>query len=448
MELIKVVTPSERARLERRHDPEQLMRRAGVEIARRVSAKAVTLLAGTGNNGCYAYAAGLELMAKKVKVRAVAIEGALSPLNRKFRELFKKRGGKFTDAMEGTLLDGLQGEETPLIQQANQSGLPIIAIDIPSGEIVATETIALGLPKIGLFIGDGWEHVGKLSIADIGLDAEQARPVAYLPQPLPLPKILRTRHKYQTGYVVGFSGSKEFTGAPMMAGLAALRGGAGMVRIFHFDEIGPPPLELISSEWNEKAWKEALKKAKAVFVGPGLGSDERTEIWCQKQLKNIKVPLVVDADALLPNISYPKEAILTPHAGEAKRLLQAEPTWENISRFCARRKLIFILKGAPTFIFAPKMKPLIIARGDPGMAKAGSGDVLTGLIAAMLAQGCKPLAAAILGTTLHAMAGEIAAKRKTSYAMIATDLIKSLPAAFEQYQSKKRPIPSSKETEG
>ncbi len=463
MEGHKVVSAQEMARIEKGGDHERYMAEAGRKVAEAAMRyvewhqlpKQITLLVGKGNNGGDAYAAGIGLIDEGYQVHAYPLYDDVSPLNQKFRDRFRKKRGKFEAKIEGLIIDGLLGtgfkgkvekKMAAVIELANGSGLPIIAIDIPSGlngttgeagvAIRATETVALGMAKIGFFIHQGWNFVGKLRIADFGLPKEAvaaAEAIAYMPKQLELPPIARVRHKYQAGYVVGYGGSKVFPGAAKLTGLAALRSGAGIVRIYHLEEIGPAPLELILNKWDPKCWKEALKKAQAVFVGPGLGS---ANDWLKKHLKEIKQSCVIDADALQAGLTYPKDAILTPHRGEVLRLLglkQApgdEELFAKIMKFCSRKSLYVVLKGAPTFIFGPKHKPMIVPRGDPGMATAGTGDVLTGVIAALLAQKTPPYEAAILGVALHAIAGEMAVEEKTSYSLIASDLIEFMPAAF------------------
>lgn len=466
MQGYKIVTAEEMARIEQGGDHEKYVEEAGRKVAEYVIryvdkhdlAKKVTLLVGKGNNGADAYAAGICLIEEGFQVSACALYQEVSALNQKFSDQFRKKKGRFSDQLDGIIVDGLLGtgfkgkvekKMAALIKRTNDSGLPIIAVDIPSGlsatsgeiggcAIVANETIALGLPKIGFFIQQGWNYVGRLHIADFGLPLEAiaaADAVAYIPKKLELPKIQRVRHKYEAGYVLGYAGSKQFPGAAIMAGYAALKAGAGIVRVFHRDEIGQGPLELICNSWDEKAWKEEIKRAKAIFIGPGLGN---VKDWLKKELKEIQVPCVIDADALLNDISYPKGAVLTPHRGEALRLLALkhqpadEEFFAKVIRYCSRKGVYVVLKGAPTFIFGPKHKPIIVPRGDPGMATAGSGDVLTGMIASMLAQGLGPYEAAIVAVALHAISGEIAAEHLTSYCLIATDLIDFIPLAFQE----------------
>jgi len=469
MDFLKVVSVSEMTRIEglSRGSEEIFMGSAGREVARAVAeyveghglAKQVTLLAGKGNNGGDAYAAGIFLLDAGFHVHAYSLYDEGSSLNCLYRERFKKKGGQFVERLEGVLVDGLLGTgfrgeiETKLasfIAEINESGLPVISIDIPSGvngttgevlgiAVIADETVTLGLPKMGLFLRDGWNHVGNLRVADFGLPQESidaAEPLAYLPKHLDLPRIVRNRHKYQAGYVVGMGGSKEMPGSVKLAGLAALKAGAGIVRLFHLEEIGPVANELISVDWDAKEWKRGVEKAQAIFVGPGIGKSRKMRAWLKKYLKTIKQHCVIDADALLPGLSFPKKAVLTPHKGEVLRLLELseapgdEELFAKVILFCNRNDLVLVLKGAPTFVFAPHRGPVIIPYGDPGMATAGSGDVLTGVISALLAQGCSALQASVLGAALHGIAGEWAAREKTSYSITASDLIEFLPSAF------------------
>ena len=146
--------------------------------------------------------------------------------------------------------------------------------------------------------------------------------------------------------------------------------------------------------------------------------------------------MVIDADALFflaenPSWKLPRGSILTPHQGEMHRLLGEAPSWELCQAFAEEKQVTLVLKGAPTVIFHPGQLPLIITRGDPGMATAGSGDVLTGILAALVAQGLHPRCAAAVGVTLHGVSGEVAARELTSYCMTASDLIGYLPEAFK-----------------
>jgi len=465
---VPVVTSAEMARVEKLAiakgaSEEKFMAEAGRKVALATTEwierdhlpKRVVLLVGKGNNGGDAFAAGRSLLEAGMQVRAIVCypAGQCSPLNQKFRERFR---GKITTEVafqEGELiLDGLLGtgfrgglepELARVIAKANESENPILAIDLPSGldgtsgevgeiAIAAGETIALEFPKIGLFLREGWNHTGRLRVESFGLPAQFVpKEVGLIPRRLSLPKIIRCRHKYQAGYVVGLAGSSQFRGAPKLAGMAALRAGAGIVRIFHREEIGETPFELICQKWNAKEWQAELKRASSLFVGPGLG--KMGAVW-----KKSVLPTVIDADAIQPGIEYPKQSILTPHRGEALRLfgLKKEATEKDLMARCQKwadqHKRVLLLKGAPTFIFSADQSPVIIPFGDPGMATAGAGDVLTGILAALLAQKMGCWETAVLGATLHSLAGEKAAQDKSSYGLIAGDLVDHLPAVFRK----------------
>lgn len=479
---MKVVSAQEMIRIEQKAiqkgaDAEGFMRAVGKKGAQAILSflkkhhllERVDLLVGKGNNGGDAFAIGIELLKAGVQVKAWAFYPAekRSELNRKLGQEFEETGGQFASLQEkvsfaeasllvdGLLGTGFQGSVEPfmghLILKANDSGKPIFAIDLPSGlnattgevgsyVIHAFETIALGLPKLGFFLREGWNVVGRIRMVDFGLSEEaqeEAKPFAWIPSGshFSLPSVVRNRHKYEAGYVVGLSGSSLFPGAPQLAGLAALRAGAGIVRIFHADDRIEGPPELILQPWKEALWKEELQRAKALFIGPGLNPSFQKKL--PALLKQIQLPCVLDAEALIPEISsFPKETILTPHRKEALRLFQLkaetspEELIEKAKQFSEQKQVVIVLKGAPTWVFAPGKLPAIIPRGTPAMAKAGTGDVLTGVLAALLAQGMKGEEAALLGVTLHALAGEEAARDKTVYGVIASDLIKRLPSAF------------------
>jgi NAD(P)H-hydrate epimerase len=447
--------------------------------------KRVTLLVGKGNNGGDAYAAGAVLCKRGFKVIAFHIYSLerCGPLCKAMYERFRKSGGTvhhvrgeraFDFGSEGILLDGLvgtgfkgkaDGALALAIEEANRSDLPIIAIDIPSGldgntgevatvAIRATHTVFLGLPKAGFFLGEGWDHVGKLHYAFFGLGEKQiadARPVAFLyNEEFSLPPLKRTRHKYQAGYVLAVAGSRGMSGAALLASFAALKSGAGIVRLFHPSgmeaEWGGAPYELIRQGWDGKdlsVIKAQAVRAKAMLLGPGIGRTKEAKKMVSRLIKEIDLPMVIDADALFflaqdSSWSLPPNSVITPHRGEmdlllGKKLKGGETDYHALCQeFAERKKITLVLKGAPTFLFHPGAVPLVITAGDPGMATAGSGDVLTGMIAAMLAQGVPARAAAALAVYLHGCAGEAAAANLTSWCMTASDLIDFLPDAFSK----------------
>jgi hydroxyethylthiazole kinase-like uncharacterized protein yjeF len=501
LEGLKVVSAHEMAQIEAAAYAEgaseqDFMQRAGKAIAKIVEnfiedrdlPKTVTLFVGKGNNGGDAYAAGAELMECGFKATAMHLYPfeSCSSLCKRMYEKFCSRGGVVRHIHaeglvhfepEGVILDGLVGtgfkgkaerELALAIENANRSGLPILAIDIPSGlngttgdvetvAIQATETIFLGLPKSGFFLKGGWDHVGVLRDADFGLAQKyiaEAKAMGFLLNesalPQQFPPIKRTRHKYEAGYVLAIAGSSGMPGAALLCSYAALRSGAGMVRLFHpcgmEAELSGAPYELIRQGWNGKDLRlicNEAKRAKAMLIGPGIGREKQAKKMLQSILCNIDLPMVIDADALFflsgnPSWKLPKQSVLTPHRGEMDLLLskawtenkEDKPYPSLCQEYAERNNVTIVLKGAPTFIFHPGTAPLILTRGDPGMATAGSGDVLTGVIAALIAQGLSPRNAAAVGVHLHGVSGEAAAHALTSYCMTASDLIDFLPEAF------------------
>lgn len=493
---MKIVTAQEMARIEqlayaKGASEEAFMNQAGLGVAecvRQLIAKLhikpyISLLCGHGNNAGDAYVAGALLLEGGFPVQAFSLAplDQCSPLCQLQAKRFKEAGGLIHFLQEGSridfgpstlLVDGilgtgfkgeLKGLYKKMIEAANQASLPVVAVDIPSGingttgdceeAIHASCTLALGLPKKGCFLGKAWNFVGTLSVFDFGLGQEfiaQAKEVFLLleKQDLCLPPIVRTRHKYEAGYVVGLGGSFGMPGAPILTSFSALRAGAGYVRLLHplgmELELGAAPPEIVREGYTGvKTVLAAMEKAGSVFLGPGIGVHAKTARLLKTVLKELHKPTVIDAEALTlmgsHDLAPPKGAVLTPHQGEMKRLLglKQAPAFEeflnHIQTYVDQHQVVLVLKGAPTFIFHPHQKPFVCDRGDPGMATAGSGDVLTGIIAAFLAQKMTPLEAAKAGVYIHALAGEKAASTKTSYSLIASDITQALPEVFSSF---------------
>lgn len=496
---MKIVSATEMASIEalaikEGQSAENFMEKAALGIADQIEKYALEnaldkhlyLLIGKGNNGGDAYLAGSILL--KRGFTAIAIESFLpediSPLSQKMRKTFLANKGKtihfsdFSFSKKGIIVDGLLGTgfkgevKEPfltLINKANESSMPIISIDIPSGlngdtgmatiAIKASVTIFLGLAKTGFFLGSGFNYVKKLASVDFGLPdhyTQQMKSEFDLAQDnlitSYLPKIEVKRHKYEAGYVLGIAGSKGMEGAAKLSSLATLVAGAGIMRLYYPKEMEnemacfPPEILKTSYTDNLDHLKQELIRAKAIYIGPGLGREEKVFSFLTTLLPLIDVPCVIDADGLFflskyKEQSLPKHVVLTPHKKEMLRLLDLEQIEDEISfyqrcqTYCEKKKATIVLKGAPSMVFHPDKKPLIIARGDPALATAGTGDVLTGIIAALLAQGLDPYKAACLGVFLHAVAGEMAAKNLGPYSVIASDVIEYLPEVFLQVMS-------------
>jgi len=417
----KIVSAEEMRRIEKAagRDPAKFMDKAAQGIAHITQEfiqqlnlpKKIVLLTGKGNNAGDAYTAGALLLKKGFSVLAISSFPLkeCSPLCRERHDRFIKSGGKVADLSHsdtegyGVILDGLvgtgfkgkaSGNLAKAIEWANKSDLPILALDIPSGlngttgevgsiAIDAVGTIYLGLPKIGFFIGKGWDYVGDLAGVDFGLPEKfmkEAKEEALLldPASLHLPLVRRSRHKYEAGYVLAIAGSPQMAGAAALATAGVLRGGAGIVRLFSIPETPSDQLlaEVIHEEYDLKKIQAESKRAAAYLVGPGLGRTPAIETLLKQLLPTLRLPTVLDADALYflaknPSWKIPNHSILTPHHGEMEKLLKKKPTLKACQAFVEKHKTTLVLKGAPSIIFHPGKKPLVIAHGDPGMATAG-----------------------------------------------------------------------------
>lgn len=450
-------------------------------------ARTVWLLCGKGNNGGDAFVAGRYLLDLGYHVKAIWLDeiAKCSPLCQENGNKFIDKNGQVNKQIDsigstGIILDGLFGTgfkgkvSAPydqLIEKANSSGLPILAIDIPSGlngstgqvdgcAIRATETIFLGLPKTGFFLEDGWNQTGKLRKVDFGLPAaivHDAPADFYLSSEEHfvkfIPQIIRNRHKYQAGHTIGLASSPSMPGAGILSSLAAFRGGSGIVRLLYPSgmeaELSSSPYELIKIPYKydqPERIAQLLQKGAATFIGPGLGRGPEVRLLLQKVIPTLTNPCVIDADALTlfadQPYPFPPQVLLTPHLGEMQTLLKSSTKLnldmnllQTCQEFSEKNKATLILKGAPTFIFHPQSPIFVNPTGDPGMATAGSGDVLTGLLAALLAQKMDCHHAALFGVYLHGIAGELASKaRGTSRGMMASDIIDRFAMAYAQFQ--------------
>lgn len=488
-----IITASEMQRLEQQAFQEGLspsiaMENVGKAIAHnlltcnKTAFLPVLLLVGRGNNGGDALVAGCHLLDAGSDVIALLTTPPteLSPLAQNAYHRFLSLQGvvlqmqpdvsfsSLSLPQKAIVLDGLLGTGfTPplapsieaLIKEVNASRFPVYAIDIPSGisgdlglknttAINAKATFSLGAPKIGLFLQKSWEHVGSLIHVDFGLPPKYLKKqdapfhLATLSHAATLfPPILRTRHKYQSGSVLILEGAPGMTGATSLASLAALRSGAGIVDILCTTETPPSktfPLETRELFWNTKT-PPPTNKATACLLGLGRSNSEETaELVAQLFSAYPFQRFIADGGALQPNppYSWPKGTILTPHHGEAELLLQTYPSPEVCQNFVNTTNTILLLKGAPSFLFSPSQPTYIIPFGSPGMATAGSGDVLAGIIAAQLAQNLPPINATLLASVLHGLSGEIAAGINTIQGMIATDIINSLSTAIKKITNK------------
>lgn len=453
-----------------------LMHRAGAaafEVLRQrwPEARSLCVLCGGGNNGGDGYVvARLALQAGwTVRVHALAAPDRLQGDARAAFEDFSSAGGQVTaglpderagadvwvDGLLGTGLDReTGGDYAAAIACVNASGKPVLALDIPSGlhadtgvplgnAVCADATVTFIALKPGLFTGEAAEHCGALWLADV--DAPESAfqnetPVAFLLPIAPpaLPRRARCAHKGHFGHVLVIGGDHGYSGAARLAAEAAARAGAGLVsvatRASHAALLNMARPELMCHGVERPAELEPLlEKASAIAIGPGLGQTYWARALLAAALGSGK-PLVVDADALnlLARQPFRRDGwVLTPHPGEAARLLGITSATVQSDRLAAIAGLreryggIAVLKGAGTLVCGVDGIPLVCAAGNPGMASGGMGDVLTGVIAALIAQGLALPEAARLGVRLHTAAADRAA-RLGERGLLAGDVVECL----------------------
>lgn len=381
------------------------------------------------------------------------------------------------DALFGT---GLKGEITGLaaqvIEEINACGKPVLSLDLPSGvdadagrilgtAVYADETITFGLPKIGLAQYPGAGCAGAVSVAEIGIPESAVRTAGVNTYLITnedvlyrMPERPAYGHKGTFGRVAIFAGSVGMTGAATMAGEAALRIGAGLVKVgvpeslndileVKLTEVMTVPLpETEARSLSYEALPAALEivgASDAVAVGPGLGRHADTSRFVKELLRKLDKPAVVDADginAVAEDVSILSEistqVVLTPHPGEMARLIGTDVEFVQSNRIETARSAaerfgaVVVLKGAGTVIALPDGEVWICPTASAALASGGSGDVLTGMITGLIAQGLQPIDAAICGVFLHGRAGEIAEETAGNAAVPASELPIIIPAAI------------------
>lgn len=487
-----------------------LMENAGrqvVEVIRRfmgeVRGRVVTVFIGKGNNGGDGLVIARHLlnMGAEVKVLSIVNVGEISGDAAVNLDIWRKMDQKIysvhqgdginivklalmntdliVDAIYGTGFHGKMWEKVGrVIEVLNNSGKPIVAVDVPSGLeagtgrvngpcIRARHTVTFGLPKLGLFLEPGADHAGEITVADISLPGvliEKEAPQRYLITAQCVKKWLPPRpspaHKGNFGRVLVVAGSRGMTGAASLAGEAALRAGAGLVTVavpesLHdimegkLTEAMTVPLpDTGSGSLGSEAGQRILSLIEdmdVLAIGPGLSQAPEVITLVRKLIPSIKIPFVLDADGLnalageagiLSKLQAP--AVITPHPGEMARLMGAatkdiqEDRIGNAVKAATSWNVVTLLKGSRTVVAAPDGALYINPTGNPGMATGGSGDILTGIIAALIAQGLKPVRAAAAGAYFHGLAGDLAAREKGMMGLIAGDIISALPAAAKE----------------
>ncbi len=438
------------------------------------AARRIAVLCGAGNNGGDGYvlarlalAAGLE-----VQLAALVDPARLSGDAAQAWRDFHDAGGQclefstatlatadvIVDALLGTGLDRpVAGPLGSCIESVNVSGKPVLALDLPSGldaddgqvhgvAVHATRTITFVALKSGLYFGAGPDYSGPISFAGLGVPeaarAEHSPVLRRMNERLlaaALPDRHRTAHKGDHGRVL-IVGGLAMAGAARLAGEAALRSGAGLVTVATRPAaaaaiVAGRPEIIAQAVRTTSALQTLAVAADVIAVGPGLGVSHRARRFLSTVLAAGK-PLIVDADALALIATEPQRCehwILTPHPGEAGRLLGTDAAAIQqdrrgaVAAIVARYGGVCVLKGAGTLVSVRSGVPWVCDRGNPGMATAGCGDVLTGVIAALVAQGADLELAAAAGVLVHARAGDRAAAGGER-GVLAGDLVEELPA--------------------
>ena len=393
------------------------------------------------------------------------------PLLRK-HEASVQRCSVLVDAILGT---GFHGKPKGVVEEAidliNAFRGVVVAIDVPSGldastgqaekAVMADLTLTMGFCKAGFLQGDAMNYVGALRIIDIGIPpllGDGARSDFHLLDRsmvgAVLPRRARISHKGTYGHVLIVGGSLGMTGAAILCARAALRAGSGLVSV-----ACPASAQMAVAAGCTEAMTVALpdsldvvvlrdvvasRKFDALVLGPGIGRDPNTQKFVIRTLLEIDAPMVLDADALY-SIAANKfdllkaksqKLILTPHLGEFARLIGKDvekvkmSLWGDISILSVNSGAIVVVKSHVCAISNGKSGVLINISGNPGMATAGMGDVLSGIIGSFLGQGLSPLDAAAAGVYIHSSAGDLAAKCCGFYGLIASDVIETIPQAI------------------
>ena len=451
--MIPILTPDEMAAVDAAAtDPVTvLIERAGAAVAHHALdllggayGRRVVVLAGKGNNGADGRSAAARLRRRGVRVQE--IDAAAAPAELPPTDLV-------VDAAYGT---GFRGEHLA----PDPAGAPVLAVDIPSGidgctgeergrAMPAVRTVTFAALKPGLVLEPGRSRAGQVVVADIGLDVGRATAAVVEAADVQgwLPSRAPDAHKWRTGVLV-IAGSPGMTGAGHLAAAAAQRAGAGMVRLASPGVVDDAarPMEAVGLGLPAAGWAEGVlevvERFHALVIGPGLGTAPTTQVAIRDLLAGSDLPTVIDGDALTALGGDAERllaaratlAVLTPHDGEFERLAGDRPAADRLAAardLAARTRTVVLLKGPTTVIAAPDGTVRVVSDGDARLATAGTGDVLSGLVGALLARGVPPLEAAAGGSWLHAHA----ALAGPADGLVASDLVDALPYVLEGLSS-------------
>lgn len=457
----------------------ELMHRAGARVWREINQRwpeldRITIFAGAGNNGGDGFVVAILAAQNHVDVQLIVLGDLAkqSETSAHYRQMWQKAGGEIEDWQHQTItgeiiVDGLLGiglkraldkDWQSLINRINETEAPKVAIDIPSGlnaatgvaqpvAIEARMTVTFIGRKVGQMLADGPDYCGELVFDDLGIssataDSQLAALKVIDETSLCLPqKRKKNSHKNSYGHVLVIGGDRGMSGATSLAAQAALRSGAGMVSVLVHPQcvhnLAAVP-ELMVQSWDEL--EEKLQQASVVVVGPGLGQSSAAKT-CLTKISGSKLPLVVDASALtaefLKSISS-GQVVITPHPGEAAKLLSVTSDRVQADRLaavdqlCGSYPFVTVLKGSGTIIQQEGKQAAINSVGNPGMASAGMGDVLAGMIGAFMGQHLQAFEAAKTAVYLHACCADRFAGQNDESGLIASDIIHLIPEMVRQ----------------
>lgn len=452
-------------------------------IAKFIPSMRFVVVAGPGNNGGDALAIARMLIeqgyqsvevflfnvngrlshdCEEERKRLITIDGVdFTEVTREFQPPYLGKGDIVIDGLFGSgLKEPLQGGFKTLARYINDSGAYVVSIDIPSGlagewndgalrrdMIHADLTMSFQLPKLAFFFQENAEVIGEWKLLDIGLDETKIKeaPAEFmLVEEKNVKPLLRVRPafsgKRDYGSVLLFAGSMGMMGAAVMSAQGAIRSGCGLVTV-HSARCGTNILQtavpeaMFEPDRNERIISDMRvhHDHQCVAVGPGIGTQDPTVDALEDLLKNCRWPLLLDADALncisrRPTMlnMLPAKTIITPHIGEFDRLFgehdSSEARLKKAIEMAKYYNIIIVLKGHHTAVVRPTGTVYFNPTGNAGMATAGSGDVLTGIIASFIAQGYRPEHAATIGVFVHGLAGDMAAEELGQFGMTATDI--------------------------
>lgn len=465
----------------------ELMERAAMACfnwltANFTASRIYTVFCGTGNNGGDGLAIARLLLRAGHTVGIYILEGAKRtadfttnlerlPSQPGLVRFIRERdipaippGAVAIDALFGSGLSRpLEGLAADLIDHINDTGKTIVSIDLPSGlfadkpsmgnHIVrATHTLAFQAPKLAFLMAGNNKFMGTVHLLDIGLNndfySDESTALFTIGEP-EIRSVYKRRdqfsHKYDFGHALLYAGSKDMMGAAILCAKACLRSGAGLLTVVTEDltqgimQTAFPEAITTTSDNYAELWK----KKSAIGVGPGISPSEEQARLLKKIIVEYTGPLVIDATALQLLAHDPAmlesrvgKTVLTPHSGEFERIFgKCRDDFERTSTALERASALnchIVLKGHHTLVACPDGTGFFNTTGNAGMATAGSGDVLTGMLTGLLAQGYSSREACMLAVYLHGVAGDIAARENSQEAMIASDIIAALGAAFRQ----------------